>query len=151
MTHAENGQRATTQAASARRVVLAGGVQGLGVRPAIFRLATQLKLNGTVRNTSRGVEIEIEGHNDALAEFDRELLSSLPQAALVVRLRSETLVPTGRRGFTIVREPATERWPLACRRIVACAPIALARLSPPAIGGVGIHSQVARSAGRGTP
>ena len=102
----EHGQGAT-QAASARRVVLAGGVQGLGVRPAIFRLATQLKLNGTVRNTSRGVEIEVEGGDDALAEFDRELLSSLPQAALVVRLRSETLPPSGRRGFTIVQEPAT--------------------------------------------
>jgi hydrogenase maturation protein HypF len=102
-----DGEGATTT--SARRVVLSGGVQGLGVRPAIFRLATRLRLCGSVRNTSRGVEIEVEGREDALGEFDRLLLGSLPQAALVVKLKSETLAASGRQLFTIVHEPATGR------------------------------------------
>ena len=46
---------------AARRLILSGGVQGLGVRPAIFRLATKLGIRGSVCNSSRGVEIEIEG------------------------------------------------------------------------------------------
>ena len=41
--------------------MLGGRVQGLGVRPAIFRLAAEFGLGGTVRNTARGVEIEMEG------------------------------------------------------------------------------------------
>ncbi len=89
----------------ARRLILAGGVQGLGVRPAIYRLATQLELNGSVRNTSCGVEIEIEGSSDQLHQFERLLPSSLPTAASLTKLESELLAPKGQRGFAIIKEP----------------------------------------------
>ena len=92
---------------SARRLILAGGVQGLGVRPAIFRLATQLKLSGTVQNTSRGVEVEIEGQINALREFKRLLPGSLPSAASLSKIKIERLAPSHRDGFRIVKEPAT--------------------------------------------
>jgi hydrogenase maturation protein HypF len=84
---------------------LAGGVQGIGVRPAIFRLATQLALNGTVRNTSRGVEIEIEGELENLDRFERLLANSLPAAAAVSQVKCEPFAPSGRESFTIVKEP----------------------------------------------
>jgi hydrogenase maturation protein HypF len=89
---------------SARRLVLGGGVQGLGVRPAIYRLATQLALNGTVRNTAQGVEIEIEGPKSVLRQFERLLPRSLSPAASLTKLKSERITSSGRRGFTIVKE-----------------------------------------------
>lgn len=91
---------------SARRLILAGGVQGLGVRPAIFRLATSLKLTGSVQNTSRGVEIKIQGPIDDLREFRRLLPSSLPSAASLFQIKSERLVPSDYEGFRIVKEPS---------------------------------------------
>jgi hydrogenase maturation protein HypF len=106
-------KRSGATSLAARRFVLAGGVQGLGVRPAIFRLATRLELNGTVRNTSRGVEIEIEGPSDHLHQFERLLPSSLPAAASLTKLKSEQLVPRGHSGFTIIKEPP--HGPLAAR------------------------------------
>ena len=99
--------------AAARRLVLAGGVQGLGVRPAIFRLARQMALNGTVRNTSRGVEIELEGSIEDVRRFSQLLPKSLPPAAALVKLKSERIAPSGRKGFTIVKEPPAG--PLAAR------------------------------------
>jgi hydrogenase maturation protein HypF len=98
---------------AARRLVLNGGVQGLGVRPAIFRLATRLNLKGTVSNTSRGVEVEIEGPTEHLEEFERQIPRSLPPAASLVRIKSERLKPAGRQAFTIVKE--LPNGPLAVR------------------------------------
>jgi hydrogenase maturation protein HypF len=103
----KNGSPTATTQIAARRVLLSGGVQGLGVRPAIYRLATRLNLCGTVRNTSLGVEIEVEGPENALDEFDCQLLSSLPRPAMVAKLKSETLTPAGHRSFTIIKEPTT--------------------------------------------
>jgi hydrogenase maturation protein HypF len=96
-----------TAALTARRLILAGGVQGLGVRPAIFHLATRLKLNGIVQNTSRGVEIEIEGPISDLREFKRLLPNSLPTAASLLQVKVEPLAPCHREGFRIVKEQTT--------------------------------------------
>lgn len=96
-----------SSAPQARRILLVGGVQGLGVRPAIYRLATQLALGGRVQNTARGVEIEIEGFAQAVRAFDEHLLASLPRAALVRKLSSEPMPPTGRTQFAIVHEPTS--------------------------------------------
>jgi hydrogenase maturation protein HypF len=98
---------------AARRLVLNGGVQGLGVRPAIFRLATRLNLKGTVRNTSRGVEVEIEGPTEQLDEFERQLPRSLPPAVSLVQIRSDRMKPGRRQEFTIIKE--SSNGPLAVR------------------------------------
>lgn len=96
-----------------RRLVLAGLVQGLGVRPAIFRLATDLGLGGTVRNTRRGVEIELEGSVSDLDLFTTNLRGAMPDGAIVTRLDREASLPTGRDSFTIVKE--SQDGPLAAR------------------------------------
>ncbi len=92
--------------AEARRLILTGGVQGLGVRPAVFRLATDLCLGGSVRNTSRGVEIEIEGPPDVLAEFEVLLPQTLPAGACLAQLDSTPLRPQGSDEFSIESEPS---------------------------------------------
>src|SRR5205814_3418954 len=82
-----------------------GGVQGLGVRPAIFRLATDLGLGGVVHNTPRGVEIEIEGRPGKLDEFEKKLPTILPAAACLVQVSSAPVSPNGQTAFAIVKEP----------------------------------------------
>ncbi len=63
------------------RLILNGRVQGLGVRPAIYRLATQLGLGGSVRNTPRGVEIENTGSEPlvGLRYFGPDAHASVPK------------------------------------------------------------------------
>jgi hydrogenase maturation protein HypF len=90
---------------AARRLILAGGVQGLGVRPAIFRLATGLGLKGTVRNSARGVEVEIEGPPRVLDLFEAKLPAALPHAAVLSNVKSDSIPLTGHAHFAIVAEP----------------------------------------------
>ncbi|REJ92467.1 MAG: carbamoyltransferase HypF [Planctomycetota bacterium] len=68
------------------RFVLNGRVQGLGVRPAIARLATHLGLTGTVSNRSDGVRVHVEGDPAALNTFEVRLASALPAAVDVQHL-----------------------------------------------------------------
>ena len=80
---------------AARRLILKGNVQGLGVRPVLFRLATSLGLGGCVRNTARGVEIDLEGSTTALQQFVERLPQQLPEAA---RLQKMEVLPGTVRG-----------------------------------------------------
>ena len=88
----------------AMRLTLQGRVQGLGVRPAVARLAGDLGLAGTVRNTLHGLEIEIEGEPDGVAAFQSQLPAAVPAGCDVRSLESELLLPAARRRFTIERD-----------------------------------------------
>ena len=48
------------------RVRVEGTVQGVGFRPFVYRLASELELSGWVLNDSRGVLLEAEGAPAAL-------------------------------------------------------------------------------------
>lgn len=95
--------------AAGRRLLLSGGVQGHGVRPAIYRLATELELSGTVANTPAGVEIFVGGEAWRLAEFERRLIGSLPNGARPERIEAESAPPLGEAGFVIVVESGEGR------------------------------------------
>lgn len=45
-------------------ILVKGTVQGVGFRPFVYTLAKNMGFNGFVKNTSKGVEIHIEGHSD---------------------------------------------------------------------------------------
>jgi len=60
-----------------------GIVQGVGFRPFVFRLAHKLRLTGFVRNTSYGVEIEIQGRKNKITEFLKRLSSDKPPASII--------------------------------------------------------------------
>ena len=66
-----------------REIAVRGIVQGVGFRPFVYSLASRLSLSGFVRNTARGVLIEIEGERGAIARFERELLLDIPTLASV--------------------------------------------------------------------
>ena len=46
------------------QVAVDGVVQGVGFRPFVYRLASSLGLDGSVRNGSSGLLIEVEGSSD---------------------------------------------------------------------------------------
>jgi hydrogenase maturation protein HypF len=60
------------------RVHITGIVQGVGFRPFVYNLATHLKLKGWVKNTSAGVEIEVDGEKDILDIFIQKLRDEAP-------------------------------------------------------------------------
>ncbi|NEP46214.1 MAG: acylphosphatase, partial [Okeania sp. SIO2H7] len=51
------------------RLTIRGAVQGVGFRPFIYKLATELKLTGWVNNSASGVFVEVEGDRQTLETF----------------------------------------------------------------------------------
>jgi hydrogenase maturation protein HypF len=86
-----------------RRLALSvsGSVQGVGFRPFVYRLATELQLTGWVLNSAQGVFIEVEGKESALAQFRVRLERETPPQASIQRLSYETLPPAGYTNFEI--------------------------------------------------
>ncbi|GHF71753.1 carbamoyltransferase [Streptomyces mashuensis] len=88
-------------AAVRRRLTVTGVVQGVGFRPFVHRLATELALSGHVGNTPDGVLVEVEGHPDAVAAFCSRLPRERPPLAAVTGLHATDVPPAGTEGFTI--------------------------------------------------
>lgn len=65
------------------RMEIRGMVQGVGMRPFLHRLAKRHHLSGWARNTTRGVELEIQGTIEELKSFERELKESPPPLAVL--------------------------------------------------------------------
>lgn len=83
------------------RVEIHGAVQGVGFRPFVYRLATELGLAGWVINDTRGVFIEVEGAAPMLETFLARLPHEVPPRAIVQTLGHAWLVPAGYTRFEI--------------------------------------------------
>jgi len=79
--------------ATRRRYTVTGQVQGVGFRPFVFRLAHDLQLTGSVRNTPQGVAVEVQGAPEAVETFGHDLQSRLPPLAHIVGLDAQDLEP----------------------------------------------------------
>ena len=66
-----------------QRIRLAGRIQGVGCRPFIYKVASQLELAGLVYNDTNGVTIEIQGQDERIAEFLDRLESPDQKPALM--------------------------------------------------------------------
>jgi hydrogenase maturation protein HypF len=66
-----------------RQIDVSGIVQGVGFRPYVYRLATQRRLSGTIRNTSAGVTIEIQGAAETVQDFVDRLPAEAPALARI--------------------------------------------------------------------
>jgi len=75
------------------KVRVRGIVQGVGFRPFVYSLAIRNQLTGWVRNTSSGVEIEVNGRRDALNTFLAVLQQQPPPLARIDALESEGIEP----------------------------------------------------------
>ena len=83
------------------RLDVRGGVQGVGFRPFVYRLAQELGLGGWVRNDTRGVRIEVEGPEAALQAFGARFDAELPPRAFVQERRDAWIEPVGEHAFRI--------------------------------------------------
>ncbi|HEY1476940.1 MAG TPA: carbamoyltransferase HypF, partial [Chthoniobacterales bacterium] len=83
------------------KVSVRGAVQGVGFRPFIYRLATQLGLNGWVLNSTQGVVIEVEGVRDVLLQFLLRIEKEKPVRASIHSLESCVLDAVGYDRFEI--------------------------------------------------
>lgn len=78
-----------------------GTVQGVGFRPFVFRLASELGLKGWVRNDPAGVTIEVEGTRARLDDFVARLSREKPALATFHALEIAWLDPAGFDAFEI--------------------------------------------------
>ena len=74
---------------NALKILTQGIVQGVGFRPYVYRLATDLNLNGHVRNLGNVVEIIVEGENTQ--KFVERLPNELPPIAKINSMEVEKI------------------------------------------------------------
>jgi len=82
-------------------IAVRGAVQGVGFRPFVFRLASDLALTGWVLNSPQGVFIEVEGEKSILETFLLRLQNEKPPRSFIQSLEFRVLDPAGYTGFEI--------------------------------------------------
>ncbi|MDQ3766835.1 MAG: carbamoyltransferase HypF [Actinomycetota bacterium] len=84
-----------------QRLRIGGTVQGVGFRPFVYALASQLGLGGFVLNDSGGVVIEVEGNHSDVDAFTQILLEEPPPLASLDSVERLDLPPLGSDRFDI--------------------------------------------------
>lgn len=103
------------------RLIIRGAVQGVGFRPFIYRLATELGLNGWVLNSAQGVFIEVEGKSETLQQFVRRVQTDKPPRAFIQSMEQSVLDPVGYPSFEIRHsEESGEKSALILPDIATC-------------------------------
>ena len=90
-----------------REISVRGIVQGVGFRPFVYALARRHGLAGLVRNDAEGVRIEVEGAQEELESFLREIEEDAPPLAVVEAVSWRPLAVRRERDFRI--EKSQER------------------------------------------
>ncbi len=85
-----------------KKILIKGVVQGVGFRPFIYRNAVKRDLKGFVMNTSKGVEIEIEGESSVLDDFIDAIKTESPPQSKITSLKTAELDYKNELEFMIV-------------------------------------------------
>jgi hydrogenase maturation protein HypF len=91
---------------SGASIHISGIVQGVGFRPFVYNLAMGFDLTGWVRNTSAGVDIEVDGSQDALEAFVKALRDEAPALARIDEFSASFRSPNGFEKFEILHSEA---------------------------------------------
>ncbi|MCB2179810.1 carbamoyltransferase HypF [bacterium] len=83
------------------RIHINGIVQGVGFRPFVFNLAESYGLKGWVRNTSAGVDIEVDGTPEQLAGFEEDLQALAPPLSKIDEFSTLRIAAQGFDTFSI--------------------------------------------------
>lgn len=115
------------------RFTVTGVVQGVGFRPFVHRVATELGLSGFVGNDSAAVFIEVQGGATALGDFARRLVADAPPLATITDVSCTQLTADvrGDTGFRIVPSRQAAAAPTAIPADVAVCDDCLAELFNP--------------------
>ncbi len=87
---------------------ITGIVQGVGFRPFVYNLAQRHHLTGWVRNTSAGVDIEVDGDKVQLRDFVEHLKGELPPLARIDSISVTERPASGFEQFEILHSEAVE-------------------------------------------
>jgi hydrogenase maturation protein HypF len=90
------------------RIHITGIVQGVGFRPFVYNLATRHSLKGWVKNTSAGVDIEVEGEKESLDLFLQELRDEAPPLSRIDEFSAAFQPPNGFHSLEILHSEAVE-------------------------------------------
>ena len=99
----------TPQSIERARFDVRGRVQGVGFRPFVYRVATDLGLVGTVGNDVHGAFIEVEGPGASIDVFAGRLQAELPHLARIKELVRCPRAPLGEMVFRIEPSRAAGR------------------------------------------
>lgn len=100
-----DGNPVSTQYQIAKRILLQGKVQGVGLRPALLRWAKECQVVGWLGNTSIGVELHVEGGGPDVTRFVDELPERLPIEAILLSMEVSSAVSEGYRHFISRGQP----------------------------------------------
>ncbi|HEY3449173.1 MAG TPA: carbamoyltransferase HypF [Myxococcales bacterium] len=106
-----------------RRAAIAvrGIVQGVGFRPFVYRIATELSLAGYVLNRSDGVRIEVEGPAEQVERFLTLLKTTAPAQAVLESVAVEDVTPAGDASFEIrASDPNAKARPTVPADLATC-------------------------------
>jgi hydrogenase maturation protein HypF len=93
----------TTAAAPVRRRIrVVGVVQGVGFRPFVHRVASDLNLAGFVGNDTEGVLVEVEGVAGDVAQFEARLVRDAPPLARIFSVDAAPVLVRHESGFRII-------------------------------------------------
>ena len=84
-----------------RRLLVEGAVQGVGFRPFIYRLASEVGVKGWVRNSAQGVLIEAEAPRARLDTFQAQIEAQRPPHSIIQHITVESIPATGESVFQI--------------------------------------------------
>ena len=80
----------------AYRLHVQGIVQAVGFRPFVYRIAHENNLRGYVKNLGdAGVEIVVEGREEDIESFLRDLKNKLPPLARIEKIKKKEIQPQG--------------------------------------------------------
>ncbi len=111
---------------------IGGAVQGVGFRPFVYRLATELGIRGRVSNSTAGVDVEAEAGRRTLDEFLKRLRADAPPAARILSFEFSFHQPAGFQDFRIdPSEDGGEKTAMPMADIATC-PQCLSEIHDPA-------------------
>jgi len=114
------------------RLTAQGIVQGVGFRPFVYRLATDLGLAGWVRNSSAGVTIELEGPSEKIESFAVRLHSEKPPHAVIINPQLSWMEPAGYTGFAVMESDGAGAKTAQVLPDIAVCPDCLREMNDPA-------------------
>jgi hydrogenase maturation protein HypF len=90
------------------RVHIMGIVQGVGFRPFVYHLAMRYRLKGWVKNTSAGVDIEVDGEKESLDLFLQCLRDEAPPLSRIDEFSASFQAANGFHSLEILHSETVE-------------------------------------------